>query len=250
MELLKCHGGGVNKTSKRNFQKFRAFTLAEVLITLTIIGIVASMTIPLVTASHKKIEYSAKLKKFYNTMAEVIEQAELDYNVPFGKFVLLPSTTKNKEFFETYLASYIKYTKIASSGTTNFKDPANENKTIAASSKPVIYLDDGTSFLIYSAAEYDSKYGCRILIFDVNGDGNPNEINRDQYFFHFCGDLKTDNTTKAVSFLGLYPSVTSNRSTLLNACKQNYDDYKIYGYCTALIKLDGWEFKDDYPLRL
>ena len=41
----------------------RAFTLAEVLITLAIIGIVAAITIPGLVQSYKKTEYSTKLKK-------------------------------------------------------------------------------------------------------------------------------------------------------------------------------------------
>src|SRR5574344_762048 len=47
--------------------KRTAFTLAEVLIVLGIIGIVASMTIPTLMNKVAKQEYVAGLKKFYST---------------------------------------------------------------------------------------------------------------------------------------------------------------------------------------
>jgi len=43
------------------------FTLAEVLITLAIIGIVAALTIPVLMASYQKTQYVTQLKKFYTT---------------------------------------------------------------------------------------------------------------------------------------------------------------------------------------
>ncbi len=44
--------------------KKKGFTLAEILITLGIIGIVAAMTIPTLISNYKKKEYSTKIKKF------------------------------------------------------------------------------------------------------------------------------------------------------------------------------------------
>ena len=50
-----------------NFCNKNAFTLAEVLITLGIIGVVAAMTMPSLIASHKEKETVSKLKKVYST---------------------------------------------------------------------------------------------------------------------------------------------------------------------------------------
>ena len=43
-------------------RKILAFTLAEVLLTMTIVGVVAAMTIPTLHYSRVKKEYTAKLK--------------------------------------------------------------------------------------------------------------------------------------------------------------------------------------------
>ena len=55
-----------------------AFTLAEVLITLGIIGIVAAMTLPALIQKNNNQVVEARLKKFYSVMNQAIIQAEAD----------------------------------------------------------------------------------------------------------------------------------------------------------------------------
>ena len=45
--------------------KFSGFTLAEVLITLGIIGVVAAMTIPVLIANTRSAKYRSQFKKLY-----------------------------------------------------------------------------------------------------------------------------------------------------------------------------------------
>lgn len=52
-----------------------AFTLAEVLITLSIIGIVAALTIPSLIANYKKLIYVTEFKKFYSEFQQGITLA-------------------------------------------------------------------------------------------------------------------------------------------------------------------------------
>ena len=56
--------------------KGRAFTLAEVLITLGVIGVVAAMTLPALVQNHKKSEATARLKKFVSSMEQAVLFAE------------------------------------------------------------------------------------------------------------------------------------------------------------------------------
>lgn len=58
-----CTGG---KTS--HIKGLLAFTLAEVLITLGIIGVVAAMTLPTLINNYRKQETIAKLKKVYSVL--------------------------------------------------------------------------------------------------------------------------------------------------------------------------------------
>ena len=47
-------------------KKFKAFTLAEVLVTLGIIGVVSAMTVPTLMQNYQRQSYVTQLHKVYN----------------------------------------------------------------------------------------------------------------------------------------------------------------------------------------
>ena len=57
----------------------KAFTLAEVLVTLTIIGVVSSMTIPTLHQSHTEQTTVNKVKKFYTTLSQAYQKSVVEY---------------------------------------------------------------------------------------------------------------------------------------------------------------------------
>lgn len=61
---------------KRTLNK--GFTLAEVLITLGIIGIVAAMTLPALTAKYRKHVVVTRMQKFYTVFNQAIKISELE----------------------------------------------------------------------------------------------------------------------------------------------------------------------------
>ena len=54
------------------------FTIAEVLITLVIIGVIAAMTIPTLMNNTNKQEYVSKLKKAYATLSQATNRIIAD----------------------------------------------------------------------------------------------------------------------------------------------------------------------------
>ena len=56
-----------------------AFTLAEVLITLGIIGVVAALTLPAVIQNYRKSVIETSVKKFYTNINQAIIMSERDY---------------------------------------------------------------------------------------------------------------------------------------------------------------------------
>ena len=66
--LLRMNGGGANHCK----HWLSAFTLAETLITIGIIGIVAAMTLPAIIDQRQKVVTVNRLKKFYTTMEQAI----------------------------------------------------------------------------------------------------------------------------------------------------------------------------------
>lgn len=190
-----------------------AFTLAEVLITLGIIGVVAALTIPGLITNIRHRDYTAKLKKFYSTMNQVIISAEDEYG-PVGTW---DSTLSYREYAMKYFAPYIKF---------SFKDKVENTNTI--------YFNDGTSLRFY-------KGNCMDIYFDVNGVSLPNKVGYDKFVFlaceskpQYCGDEVNFCTYKIISY-------GNKRQTWLNKCKENAV------FCSTLLKIDNWNFEKDYP---
>lgn len=198
---------------KTNAFKKCAFTLAEVLITLGIIGVVAAMTIPTLMANIKAHQYSAKFKKTVSTLSNAAKMSQAQYGFDYSGLTdkcNAKSGTDNPEDKQS-LCSLLNGTltgatyyygmnnfsnyEIKTSDTFNswpsFKD--NKNKI------PIYQLSDG-SIILFSAVlgEYSSikepcaRYiggdpgfiasgaykgwgtGCYALI-DVNGVSKPNK---------------------------------------------------------------------------
>ena len=66
----------------RNIGYSRAFTLAEVLITLGIIGVVAALTIPTLISKYQEKQTIVKLKKVYSILQNAYTAAEAEYDKP------------------------------------------------------------------------------------------------------------------------------------------------------------------------
>ena len=64
--------------------KAKGFTLAEVLITLGIIGVVAAMTIPTLIANTRSQQYRSQFKKTLSTLNQAARMAQAQYDFDFG----------------------------------------------------------------------------------------------------------------------------------------------------------------------
>ena len=64
---------------RNDMMKKVAFTLAEVLITLGIIGVVAAMTLPALITNYKEKQTVSQLKKFYSTLSQAWLMMENEY---------------------------------------------------------------------------------------------------------------------------------------------------------------------------
>ncbi|MBP3924936.1 type II secretion system protein [bacterium] len=200
-----------------------AFTLAEVLITLGIIGVVAALTLPAVVQHYKKVETIGRLKKFYSTMSQAIVRSELD-NGPIDDWGLQgPSGNLDLEqFFMTYLAPYIKFTESGYCHTSN---------------DYCVYMPDGSSFYFY-------KGSCMDFFYDTNGfKKKPNKHGRDWFRFLACSVDSGYCDKRRFCGWGYF---TQSRAQNLEHCKNGDRG----AGCTALIEMDGWEIKDDYPFKL
>lgn len=65
-------------------KKRSGFTLAEVLITLGIIGVVAAMTIPTLIQNTNSAKFSAQFKKSVSTLTQAAMMGQAQYDIDFG----------------------------------------------------------------------------------------------------------------------------------------------------------------------
>ena len=194
------------------------FTLAEVLITLIIIGVIAAITIPSVIANSKKRETSTRIKKMYSVLNSANLKAKADGN-DWEYWAESNSPNQDAEFFtKQYLLPYLNFMK-----------------TKRANDKFYVYLSDGSYMYIYNG-------GCMDFYFDVNGEKKPNTLGKDIFDFIYCPQVYPDNHVKGRVSPHLYTD--SSREKAMTHCKKSPH------MCTELLYYDGWEFKDDYPYRL
>ncbi len=74
-----------------------AFTLAEVLITLGIIGVVAALTVPSLVAKYKERQRITQLKKAYSVLNQAFVRAVADYGTPDNWGLTITDTKKNDD---------------------------------------------------------------------------------------------------------------------------------------------------------
>lgn len=108
-------------------KKSFAFTLAEVLITLGIIGVVAAMTLPALVQKKTNSEVEAKLKKIYSAMNQAILLSEIDngpkeyWSHSCGEDTDIDCETYYNKYFLKYLKTYhIKNLRLTGGITLRF----------------------------------------------------------------------------------------------------------------------------------
>ena len=71
-----------------------AFTLAEVLITLGIIGVVAALTLPTVIQNYQKVQTISKLKRSYAIINNALDMAKVEYGTDINLWEFSQTTDK------------------------------------------------------------------------------------------------------------------------------------------------------------
>jgi len=179
----------------------KGFTLAEVLITLGIIGVVAALTLPTLIANYQKTQYVAGLKKAYTQLNQVLKQMAADNGcINDLKCTGLFAAGTNSQSLGDEVVKYFKVIK--NCGTTEqgcFSNHININydgSSVSfynwdATQYYRFITTDGISFSIYNwgnncQANYSTgalgymTQLCGYVYIDVNGlNKKPNNYGRD-----------------------------------------------------------------------
>ncbi len=97
-------------------KKKKAFTLAEVLITLGIIGVVAAMTLPIIVGNYKKQEVVTSVQKVYSVLNQAFNFSQAD-NESY-EYWAQAYEIGSENYFNKYWRPYFKLRRICN----NYKD--------------------------------------------------------------------------------------------------------------------------------
>lgn len=253
----------------------KAFTLAEVLITLGIIGIVAAMTLPTFIEDYQKKRTALAVKKSYAELNQVLQMAMSDYGDPRNwdyqkKDELIPWVQK-------YIEPYVKV--LNSTGSCHINSPClgiaplqalgyNPQSNSANAGVPDYMIVKEGAGIAWGFWRYDNwgwyEHNTRIRVW-IN---NPQRIVFWKYRYAYLGkDIFTfvfdvnDKKPRIMPYNPVNYSGPSNtrpvtREDILGtgwgSCNTRASGGGYWGSgdaCSALIMMDNWEISKDYPWR-
>ena len=220
------------------------FTLAEVLITLGIIGVVAAMTLPMLISHHNKTEVETRLQRVNSILNSVVKLAENDYGEP-KYWADADSPTVLQTYFMPYLSgsSFVNESTMGKYKVYTFDDKSSF--TLNGGHASGIKLKTGEIIGVkYGIVENRETLEFYVLI--KNNKKNKYVVGR-EYFTFYMDLSKGIVGTKPWSDHGGLSSCINDRVELISRCNSsNYGGIA----CLMLIECNGWKIPKDYPIRL
>ncbi len=227
--------------------KFFGFTLAETLITLVIVGVIAALTVPNMIIKHQKEETVTKLKKAYSVLSQTTFKAIAD-NGPINSWEILSSSDDGSDKFnKKYLLPYLNVMKDCGNKAdeecefvTHYIDGTNEE--VLPNTYARFFLSDGT-FIASRTWVNGNSYKYLTLRIDINGRKGPNRFGKDifKYQYNLVRNDFEDGSTIEGKFMPEGFLRTPER--LLEGCSRTGTGE----VCATKIMKDSWQIKDDYP---
>lgn len=211
-----------------------AFTLAEELITLGIIGIVAALTLPTLVAKHRAETIEKKLAKYYTNMNQAFTMSELEN----GSHENWDYTLSSWDFYNKYLAKYLQTVKVQKGFNGNL-----DNDTFVG-----IFFPDGTMAVMgYTRClnffpKANTKYNTVCSNIELENQ-KTHKYGKETFAFKICQD--------AFHKLEPYGKSDCNGTSLTD--EEIMEDCKNQNrglYCTELIRRNGWKIPENYPVKL
>ena len=186
--------------------KRKAFNFAEVMITMTVIGVVAALTMPGLVAHYHEKEYVSQLAKALSQYEQAMQNIMFRHECTDIECTgVYSSTTSDNDWnnkFEEEMRKSIKIVKIAKSGTaimpsirSKYLKPKDTYLTTdedwRSTSGFKFMTPDGVMYLVEPkgcvqvAHQYISTINtfCAEVLIDVNSERRPNQYGRDIFKF-------------------------------------------------------------------
>ena len=207
------------------------FTLAEVLITLVIIGVIAALTIPTAIAKYHEQQTIQTLKATYSAFAQALKRAEAEHGPVEAWDLVAPDSSVGAYNIYNNIVPALSILKKCGQNTDCFGDNYltlhGETSSLQPKNHPCTVrgmLNNGVSFAVWSNGTCDGGFYsslCGFIDVDINGYKKPNRFGYDYFTFKI-----TPN--------GLIPYGTNN-SELSYRCSLNSSHRENGKSCTAWV---------------
>jgi len=179
----------------------KGFTLAEVLITLLIIGVIASIVIPGLINDTRDAEYNAGIKKIYAdlSVAAKLIQVNNQGTVTVGTSSGTTACTAFRDEFCTVMSCVKKDSALNIFGNTYYKFYKGGNWSQDNTSTDLAAVLNNGTLLYFRSLANCTSYGvnaCGEVRVDLNGNKGPNMFGKDYYWFYVT--LKNTGTGNGV----------------------------------------------------
>ena len=224
--------------------------MAEVLITLGILGVVIAMTLPSIIGKYQKIVATTQLKKIYNVISNAYLMSVEENGESTGWFYTMAQegggpNTGVKDFYNMYFAPYLNFrfaeTKVNSHKDYKIKNFNGEDADFRTVNRTRLESPDGMCMFMWSNSQYF------VFTVDLNCEKSPNIVGRD--VFDIFELYWQGNKTMVVPWLSSIQTGKKTRAGLIESCKSEVFSDGSPGYCFTIFVYDGMEFKKDYPWR-
>jgi len=232
-------GEGLNPCKKK-----AAFTLAEVLITLGIIGVVAAMTIPNLIAEQQKRTTVTKLQRAISVLNQAYRRAYDDVGEISAEEV---NTIGGEAYIDKYWAPYLKianrcktYSDCGYSSLTPFhySDGTAAGNRVQSIDGFVVWFQTIDGF-VYSIYYYKTSGDVASFSYvDITGGNGPNTFGKDVFILSRVIDGEKGGL--------VLPYGYNYSSIIVNAhCKKGGNNSS--NCCAEKIRRAGWKIEKDYP---
>ena len=180
--------------------RLAAFTLAEVLVTLGIIGVVAAMTLPTLINNAQNKQLEVAFKKSYSALSQIAQRVALE---DYGGQIPDDALSESLGYYAKYLngkrcTGTAENGCPANSGTNycsfmgkTYKDFSGKVGVQCIGNDYVVNVVSGSTFYFDVAGEVEPIYGTQFVVIDVNGwQKRPNKLGHDMFLFSIGRDGK------------------------------------------------------------
>lgn len=227
----------------------KGFTLAEVLITLGIIGVVSALIMPTLIQNHKKKVAVTQLKATYSILSQAVnlsitENSEIESwnfnlnNIEFAKKYILPYL-KVIETKDTYNSAW----NLTTLSTQHGYHSSYLFWNIGIINSPIYILANDSAFNISN--DNGNNRGVVLISADINGKKAPNILGIDGFVFYLD---KNRNQLLPYGFGQSKNVLLGKQGGRTGACVRDSTWQYYRGMdCASIIMMDGWQISDDYP---